>query len=190
MADRDRFTRELRATDPEETPDVSSVLAALYEELRTLAGAYMRRERADHTLQPTALVHEAYARLVDATQLPWDDAAHFRAIAARVMRQVLVDHARKHGALKRGGDRLRVTFAEGQTPAPEQTLDVLELDEALEALRALHERKARVVALLFFGGLTHEEASRVLGVSRKTVEADWYMARAWLGARMDGEGHA
>ncbi|MFK7884080.1 MAG: ECF-type sigma factor, partial [Phycisphaerales bacterium] len=149
-----------------------------------IAGGYLRQERADHTLQPTALVHEAYARLADHTRVPWSDAAHFRAITAKVMRQVLVDHARKHGALKRGGDRVRVTLSGQQTPTAEMDLDVLELDNAMKGLRELHERKARVVELIFFGGMKHAEVARVLGVSQKTVEADWYAARAWLGNRL------
>ncbi len=188
MTDRQQFTRAFQADSTPEAQGLGSVLDALYDELRALASGYMKRERADHTLQPTALVHEAYARLIDATQLPWNDAAHFRAIAARVMRQVLVDHARKHGALKRGGERLRVTLSDSIAPTEEHLIDMLELDEAMDDLKALSERKARVVELLFFGGMTHKEASRVLGVSRKTVEADWYMARAWLGARIEEHG--
>lgn len=160
------------------------MLSQIYDELRVIAGSYLRQERADHTLQPTALVHEAYARLVDQTQIPWSDAVHFRAITAKVMRQVLIDHARKHGALKRGGDRLRVTLLDTDGAAQLDSLDFLELDEAMNALRELDGRKAEVVELLFFGGMTHAEAARVVGVSQKTIEADWYMARAWLGNQL------
>lgn len=167
-----------------ETPDLESALPVIYDELRAIAAAYLRLERPGHTLQPTALVHEAYGRLADHASPPWTDAAHFRAIAARVMRQVLVDSARRHGAAKRGAGMDRVTLSGAQLPAPDTGIDVLELDELLGELSRLHERKARVVELLFFGGLTHAEAAGVIGVSRKTVESDWYTARAWLGRRL------
>lgn len=165
------------------------LLPLVYDEMRAIAVRAMRQERADHTLQPTALVHEAYLKLLDQTVIPWSDAAHFRAIASRAMRQVLVDHARKRGAIKRGGDRLRVTLDIAAAMSEDRVIDVLVLDEALTALAELHERKARVVELIFFGGMTHEEAARVVGVSKKTIEADWYMARAWLGERL-GAGEA
>ena len=187
MLDQSRFTQALSKIEIgsiESGADAEQLLPVMYDELRGIASGYMRQERGDHTLQPTALVHEAYARLVDQTKTPWSDAAHFRAIAARVMRQVLVDHARKHGTLKRGGDRVRVTLSGQATPNGEPDLDVLELDEAMNDLRELHQRKARVVELIFFGGMTHAEAARVVGVSQKTVEADWYAARAWLGKRI------
>lgn len=161
-----------------------ALVGPLYDELRAIAGSYLKQERADHTLQPTALVHEAYGRLADQTKVPWTDAAHFRAIAARVMRQVLVDHARKHNAAKRGGGAGRVTLSGAGETTDADPIDMLELDEALAELADLHERKARVVELLYFGGMTHAEAGSLLGVSRKTVEADWYFARAWLGSKL------
>lgn len=187
MPDQTRFTKALTALDlPEIAAGVApeDLIGSIYDELRSIAASYLRQERANHTLQPTALVHEAYARLVDQTRLPWTDAAHFRAITARVMRQVLVDHARKHGALKRGGDRLKVTLSDTDGAAQMQILDLLELDEVMRSLHELDERKAKVVELLFFGGMTHKEAARMLGVSQKTIEADWYMARAWLGKQL------
>lgn len=187
MPDQTRFTKALTALDlPEIAAGVApeNLIGSIYDELRSIAASYLRQERANHTLQPTALVHEAYARLVDQTRLPWTDAAHFRAITARVMRQVLVDHARKHGALKRGGDRLKVTLSDTDGAAQMQILDLLELDEVMRSLHELDERKAKVVELLFFGGMTHKEAARMLGVSQKTIEADWYMARAWLGKQL------
>ena len=193
MSDQTRITRVLTAVSRlgpgEDPPDLGTALAELYDELRAIAAGYLRRERSDHTLQPTALVHEAYGRLVDQTQVPWNDAAHFRAIAARVMRQVLVDSARKHTAAKRGAGRLRVTLSGLEQPGDGRQIDMIDLDEAIEALKVLHERKARVVELLFFGGMTHAEAAQLLGVSRKTVEADWYMARAWLGTRFEDDNH-
>lgn len=187
MPDQTRFTKALTALDlPVIAAGVApeDLIGSIYDELRSIAASYLRQERANHTLQPTALVHEAYARLVDQTRLPWTDAAHFRAITARIMRQVLVDHARKHGALKRGGDRLKVTLSDTDGAAQMQILDLLELDEVMRSLHELDERKAKVVELLFFGGMTHKEAARMLGVSQKTIEADWYMARAWLGKQL------
>lgn len=184
MSDGSQLTRILRS-DAEPSPDdVNEIMPMLYAQLRELASAYLRHERADHTLQPTALVHEAYMRLVDQTEVPWSDAMHFRGIAARVMRQVLVDHARKHGALKRGGGHHRITLTAGLADQGIPDLDVLELEHLLVKLAGLDERKARTVELLFFGGMTHREAARMLGVSRKTVEADWYMARAWLSSQL------
>lgn len=188
MPDPTRFTKIANAAPSGDAPDLDAVLAELYDELRDIAGVYLRRERANHTLQPTALVHEAYGRLVDQTVVPWSDAAHFRAIAARVMRQVLVDSARKHNAVKRGGDRVRITLSGVDTPSPEREIDMIELDELLEALKTRDERKARVVELLFFGGMTHAEAASIIGVSQKTIESDWYMARAWLGKHLRNDG--
>lgn len=191
MSDKTRFTQALQTMGMDavesQSLDLDALLAQIYDELRSIAGSYLRQERADHTLQPTALVHEAYARLIDQTQVPWSDAAHFRAITARVMRQVLIDHARKHGAIKRGGDRLKVTLTDTDGAAQMNVLDLLELDEAMEKLKELDQRKARVVELLFFGGMTHKEAAQIVGVSHKTVEADWYMARAWLGKQLREE---
>jgi RNA polymerase sigma factor (TIGR02999 family) len=140
----------------------------------------MRRERPNHTLQPTALVGEAFLRLVDQTRIDWQDRAHFLGIAARVMRQVLVDHARERGAAKRGGDVQRVTlddYAGQENPAP---LDVLILNDALDRLAAIDPRGARVVELRVFGGLTVEEVAALLDVSKRTVDNDWSVARMWL----------
>jgi RNA polymerase sigma-70 factor (ECF subfamily) len=156
----------------------------VHAELRRLAGAQMRRERRDHTLEPTALVNEAYARLAGEARLEWQDRAQFLTLAARAMRQVLVDHARARNARKRGGDVARVTLNEELLEGGGRGVDVLDLHEKLEELAALNERPARVVELRFFGGLTFEESGHVLGVSGKTVEADWYFARAWLRREM------
>lgn len=153
----------------------------VYEELRALAGAYFRNQPADHTLQPTALVHEAYLKLVrDADAAP-RDRAHFLALAARVMRQILVDHARRRGRAKRGGEQLqRITLDHAALGANAQALDPLALEEALQKLAALGERKARLVELRFFGGLSEEEAADVLRISRATAAREWRFARAWL----------
>lgn len=161
-----------------------ALLPVVYEELRELAGAYLRRERAAHTLQPTALANEAYLRLVDETKIEWRDRAQLLAIAARAMRQILIDHARRRGALKRGGGRERVTLSDAPGIAGDAPLDLLELDAALEALEALDARKSRVVELRFFAGLTLKEVAEALGVSLTTAEDDWYFARAWLRGRL------
>ena len=143
----------------------------------------MRRERADHTLQPTALVHEAYLKVANRDE--WKSATHFRAVASNAMRQVLVDHARRRGRQKRGGNR--VTLTTDIAFEFDRDVEVLALDDALNALAQLDERKARVVELRFFGGLTARETGEVLGIAQKTVEADWYFARAWLHQRLDAE---
>ncbi len=150
-----------------------------YEALRGLAAAYLHRERRDHTLQPTALVHEAYLKLAGGAS-DWKSQTHFQAIASNAMRQILVDHARARNSQKRGGNWLRVTLSPNTAATPGLDVDVLALDDALHQLAALDERKARVVELRFFGGLTCAEAAEEVGVSPKTAEADWYFARAWL----------
>jgi RNA polymerase sigma-70 factor, ECF subfamily len=157
-------------------------------ELRRLARGYMRRERRDHTLQATALVNEAFLRLTDARRVHWQDRAHFLGISARLMRRVLVDHARSRGYLKRGGDAERVTLDEGLVTSPEPAVDVLALDRALEALAAVDVRKGRVVELRFFGGLSVEETAEVLHVSADTVKRDWRLAKLWLLRELEGEG--
>ena len=160
----------------------------LHGELRELAAALLRRERRDHTLQPTALVHEAYLRLGERLGPSWREQhgeSAFRALAATAMRRILVDHARAHAADKRGGGWLRVELPEATVEAPEP-VELLALHEALEALAALDPRKARVVELRFFGGLTGDEVAEALGVARSTSEADWFMARAWLRQRLAG----
>jgi RNA polymerase sigma factor (TIGR02999 family) len=148
----------------------------------------MRRERREHTLQPTALVHEAYLRLVDQTRVAWEDRGHFFGIAARVMRQVLVDHARRRRAARRGGDALRITLAPDAGLGPGPATDVLELHELLDALAALDPRGARVVELRVFGGLTTAETAELLGVSKRTVDDDWAVAKMWLGRRLSKPG--
>jgi RNA polymerase sigma factor (TIGR02999 family) len=156
------------------------LLPLVYDELRRLAGAYMRRERRDHTLQPTALVHEAYLRLVDQERVDWRNRAQFVGVAAMMMRRVLANHARDRAAAKRGGDAERVplTFAGEILRRPE--VDALALHEALDRLAALDARKSRVVELKFFGGLTTEEIAEALELSPATVEREWSFSRAWL----------
>lgn len=158
-----------------------------YEALRGLAAAYLRRERGDHTLQPTALVHEAYAKLAGGAS-PFKSETHFQAVAANAMRQILVDHARARAAQKRGGDMLRITLSSDQAATAGPDVELLALHEALEELAGLDPRKARVVELRFFGGLSCAEAAEEVGISPKTAESDWYFARAWLRDRLSEEG--
>ena len=155
------------------------LMPLVYDELRRRARHYLRAERRNHTLQPTALVHEVYARLVGADKVDWNDRAHFFALAARQMRQVLVDSARARRYQKRGGGVIQVTFDEAMAVA-DRALDVVALDDALEALAFQDARKARVVELRYFGGLTNEEIASALGVSTDTVTRDWQMAKLWL----------
>jgi len=158
----------------------AELMPLVLAELRRIAGVHMKGERADHTLDPTALVHEAYMRLVDQQGLRWQDRAEFLSVAAHVMRQVLVDHAREKRALKRGGDRARVTLREETAEGGDFQVDVLDLHEKLEEFRATQERRARVVELRFFGGLTFEEVGYVLDRSASSAQDDWTFARAWL----------
>ena len=152
----------------------------VYDELRRLAASLMRRERAEHTLQLTELVHEAFLRLTGATGIEWQDRAHFMGIAARAMRQILVDHARRHRAAKRGGGLTRVTLSGAEPAAPEEAAEILDLHEALERFAALDRRAAQVVELRVFGGLSVQEVAHLLEVSPRTVDGDWAVARMWL----------
>lgn len=156
------------------------LIPRVYGELRRLAARYMRAERGNHTLQPTALVNEAYTRLVQQPHVPWQSRAHFFATASRLMRHILVDHARARRAGKRGGVQHQVTLSEDVLHSKDRTVDVLILHEALEHLAQLDPRQACIVELYFFGGLNFEEIAVVLEVSGRTVKRDWSMARAWL----------
>ena len=160
------------------------LLPLVYAELRAQAVRYMRRERRDHTLQPTALVHEAYLRLIGQAGVSWQNRAHFFGLAAEMMRRILVDHARKHQAAKRPGAALRVAWDERVGATPPLDCELLLLDQALAELAARDPRQARVVELRYFGGLSEQEAAEVLTVSRATVTRDWQVARAWLFRRM------
>jgi RNA polymerase sigma-70 factor (ECF subfamily) len=162
---------------------LDELMPLVYDELRRLAGARLRSEPTGHTLQPTALVHEAYARLVQA-DVPFENRVHFFAVAARMMRRILVDHARKARSEKRGGGMAPVTLDEQIAAADGDQPDVLALDEALERLAALEPRKAQAVELHYFGGLTYQETASALDVSEATVDRDLRMARAWLATEM------
>ncbi len=164
------------------------LMPLVYDELRSLARRYLQRERADHTLQATGLVHEAYLRLVEQDSMSWENRAHFFSVAAQVMRHLLVDHARSHQAAKRGGVREKLEFDEALAPSEEPTVDLLALDDALKELVAFDERKSRIVELRFFGGLTTEEIGDVLAISPSTIRREWRIAKAWLRRKiMDGE---
>jgi RNA polymerase sigma factor (TIGR02999 family) len=167
---------------------LSELLAYVYGELRRRAASYLRRERAGHTLQPTALVHEAWIRLVDQREVRWQNRAHFFAIAAQAMRRILVDHARSRHRAKRGSGATKVTLLEDSARTPERAIDLLALDEALERLARRDPQLARVVELRFFGGLSVEETAEVLGCSASTVKRDWATARAWLHQELGQEG--
>jgi RNA polymerase sigma factor (TIGR02999 family) len=158
----------------------AKLMPIVYEELRRLARNYLQRERADHTLQATALVHEAYLRMVDEKSVSWKDRAHFYGIAARLMRRILVDHARAHNAAKRGGLDQKLTLDEARELPMKETVELVALDGALENFAQTYPRKSEVVELKFFGGLDAKEISEVLQVSEKTVLRDWNFAKLWL----------
>ena len=183
-----RVTRLLLAWEGGSAAAPEELLSAVYEELRQMARAYLQRERGDHTLQPTALVHEAYLRLVDHTQINWQSRSHFYGVAARVMRRVLVDHARRQSADKRGA-RTGVLPLEvvGEILAPGR-VNFEALDGALQSLAQIGPRQSEVVELKFFGGLTTREIGEVLQVSERTVVNDWEFARSWLKRELDREG--
>jgi RNA polymerase sigma-70 factor (ECF subfamily) len=157
-----------------------ALMPLVYDELRRLAASYLRRERSDHTLQPTALVHEAYLRLVEQKNVRWQDRSHFFAITAQLMRRILVDHARGHLADKRGSGLPKVPLTEAIVMSRERPGELLALDESLTRLASMDPQQGRVVELRIFGGLTVEEAADVLGISPATVKRDWAMAKAWL----------
>lgn len=166
---------------------VDKLMPLIYAELRRLAASYLRRERSDHTLQPTALVHEAYLKLIENNRVNWQNRAHFFGAAARLMRHILVDHARTRKAAKRGGG-YRVSLIEEVAVSKPADLDLLALDDALRQLAALDERQSRIVELRYFGGLSVEETAEVLTISPASVKRHWMTARAWLHHRLKTTG--
>ncbi len=169
-----------------ESADV--LLSLVYDELRRIARQYLRKERSDHTLQPTALVHEAYLKLIDISDISWQDRAHFFAVASNVMRHILVDHARARATDKRGGDAQRIELEDAVKFSGETDIDLLALDEAMKLLAEFDATQSKIVELRFFGGLTIEETAHVLGISPATIKREWTMAKAWLFKRMKTEG--
>jgi RNA polymerase sigma factor (TIGR02999 family) len=179
-------TRLLLAWSEGDQEALDRLMPLVYGELRRLAQSYMRRERAGHTLQTTALIHEAYLRLIDAGQVRLESRTHFFAVASRLMRQILVDFARSRGYQKRGGDAQQVSLDEALVIGQPRDEDLVALDEALTALAEVDERKARVVELRFFGGLTEAEMAETLKVSPETVRRDWRLAKSWLLLKLSG----
>ena len=163
-------------------------MEVVYDDMRVLADKFLSEETRAHTLQPTALVHEAFIRLVDQRDVDWKGKSHFFAVGATTMRRILVDYARRRSAEKRGGGRPRVTLDEAIAVSARRDEDVLAVDEALEKLTRIDEQQARIVEFRFFGGLTNEEVAEALGVSRQTVQRHWAVARIWLRRELVGEG--
>jgi RNA polymerase sigma-70 factor, ECF subfamily len=161
------------------------LLPLVYSELRKLAGGYLQNERSDHTLQPTALVHEAYIRLVDWQNTNWENRSHFFAVAAQVMRHILVDHARKKKAEINGGNLQKMALDEAISFSKQTEIDLVDLDDALKDLEKLDERQSKIIELRFFAGLTIEETAHALNVSTMTVSRDWNFAKAWLYRRLN-----
>ncbi len=185
---RERVTGLLARLADGEIGARDDLLALVYDELRGVAASQLAQERAGHTLQPTALVHEVYLKLVGQNAARIEGRAQFFALAARAMRQILVDHARTRGRLKRGGGAARLALDDNQpTPAELSIPDLLAIDEALEKLALLDERKARLVELRFFAGLSAEEAAEALGIARSTAAEDWRFTKAWLRRELEGE---
>jgi RNA polymerase sigma factor (TIGR02999 family) len=172
-----QILREVRSGSREAN---DRLIPLVYRELRRIASAHLRRESADSTLQPTALVHEAYLRLIDIDRMDWQDRSHFFSVASTLMRRILVDHARASRAGKRGGGTDTILIEEAFLPSPGRAPEILALDDALEHLARLDERQAKIVEMRFFGGMTEEETGNVLGISARTVKRDWRMAKAWL----------
>ena len=163
-----------------------SLVPLVYDELRRLARYYLASQRSDHTLQSTAIVHEAYLRLAGRDNVHWENRSHFFAVAAQLMRRILVDHARKRNAAKRGGAQLTLLVDEAVEPSSQRELDLVALDDALQGLAELDERQSRIVELRFFGGLSIEDTSRLLEISPATVKREWSTARAWLYEEISG----
>jgi len=174
------LTQLLTAASAGDRGALDALLPAVYEDLRRRAASLMRRERGEHTLQPTALVHEAFLHLMDGERVDWKGRAHFFAVASQIMRRILVDHARTRLADKRGGGATRVPIDQSLSLTVERDADVLVIDEALKQLAAQSPRHADIVSMRFFGGLSVEEVAAVLGTPKRAVEAEWTMIKAWL----------
>ena len=179
-------TQILQAWSDGDRRAVEELIPIVYEELHRRAASYLRRERPDHTLQTTALIHEAYVRLVDQKEVRWQNRAHFFGVAAQMMRRILVDHARERRSAKRPGSAVRVALDDQMGAAEQRDCDVLQLDEALTVLAALDPRQGQIVEFRYFAGMSESEVADVLSVSRSTVTREWQMARAWLYRRLTG----
>jgi len=177
---RNEITEQLMAWSNGDATALDRLIPVVYQELRRMADQYLRREDSGHSLQPTALVHEAYMRLIDQTKVEWQSRAHFFGVAAQMMRRILIDHAKTKHRLKRGGTAIKIALDENMNVSQERAVELIALDDALQALAQMDERKSRIVELRYFGGLSVEETAQVLGVSDKTVMRDWNLAKAWL----------
>lgn len=184
--DKSDITGILKRASEGDDSAVGQLMPLVYDELRRLAGDYLRRERSGHTLQATALVHEAYLRLVEQKRVRWQNRAHFFALAAQAIRRILVDHARAHGRAKRGAGLDRVELDEEAAGASRSNAELIDLHEAMEALAKLSPRQAKIVEMRFFAGLGLREIAEVLDLSPRTVAGDWSMARAWLHRELRG----
>lgn len=178
--DATRVLLATRADSADRAAQRELLFALVYDELRRVAGGIMRGDRHNNTLTPTALVHELYLKIVDQTRVDWTDRARFFAVAARAMRQILVDHVRARGAAKRGGGLLRVTITADLLGSEDQALEAVHLSDTFDLLAKRDERAAAVAEMRIFAGLTHEEIAHALGISRRTVDSDWVFARRWL----------
>lgn len=185
------ITLLLHAAASGDRRDLDALMGAIYQDMRRLAMAHMKGERRDHTLSPTALVHEAYVKFIDQRNTGWKNRLHFFAVAARIIRRILIDHARERNAQKRGGSgeadergMTRINIHEHDPAVPARDVDLLALDEALVELATLDEQQARIVELRYFGGCTVEEVAEVLSIGKRTVDRDWQAARAWLFDRL------
>jgi RNA polymerase sigma-70 factor (ECF subfamily) len=186
MQSQDGITQLLTRWSNGDQTALDKLMPMVYSELRRLASNYLRRERRDHTLQPTALVNEAYLKLIDQRNAKWQNRAQFFGVAAQLMRRILVDHARQHQAAKRGGsDQQRLSITNAEQLVQQSEVDLLALHEALEELATLDPQQERIVELRFFGGLSIEETAEVLHIGHATVERDWKMARAWLRRQLE-----
>jgi RNA polymerase sigma factor (TIGR02999 family) len=184
LTDQGPVTTLLRAWSRGDEAAREQLVPMVYAELRRRAASYLRRERQGHTLEPTALVHEVYLRLIDQRQVAWQNRAHFFGIASQMMRRILVDHARAQKAQKRGGENLRVELDESSAGVVARDVDLEALDDALQELQRLDERQCRIVELRYFGGLSIEETAEVTRLSSATVKREWTLARAWLHRRL------
>jgi RNA polymerase sigma factor (TIGR02999 family) len=175
-----RVTQLLEKFEPGDRHAKEQLFADVYTELRAIAAKYLHRERKGHTLQPTALVHEAYLKLVGQSRVDWQGRAHFLAAAAHAMREILVDHARRHRAAKRGGNQHRIALDDNLVIESQRDLDLLAIEDALTKLAKLDSRQAQMIELRFFGGLSIAEVAKVMAMSKRSVEREWTMVRAWL----------
>lgn len=179
-ASKDEVTQLLRQWRNGDNEALEQLTPLVYEELHRLAHRYIQRERAGHTLQTTALLNEAYVRLVEQTDVDWENRAHFFGVAAQIMRHILVDYARQHMSAKRGGEVQKFSLQEELVISRERAAELIALDDAMHALSKIYPRRSRVVELRYFGGLNNKEASELLNVSEATIERDWRFAKAWL----------